>query len=385
MLEKVLLLLLALGAAAPLLVTLVSQIWRLCPRVGATVLLLGVTLLTLWRWELLDVALERPQWVSSVVLLVHAALPLFAAFSATRLVVEGLVRPATTDHSYLLFLLLGVWTWLPLWQRMQATAAPLALEHVAQLQRALLGLLLAMGSWDLLGTDALAYHGWAVFGTLRSAHWFLGLLQVQALECQLQLVTLLRQREVLLHVLGATHMMGLAILLFLGGITASVGFLVSRKDFLHFVETLAPPPRITAAIVMLRRENAVCALALGGAAGFLWQLPPGFAWIAKTGGLALGATAAGLFFSTYEDFRDVLLDASGGRWLLVFPETSERAQAQASAMWSKLKLGAAGAAAEKGARYIGHGVLDSLLNYLGTLWVGNAAVVVEKVVEAEAG
>ncbi|CAK9109465.1 ATP-grasp domain-containing protein [Durusdinium trenchii] len=297
MLEKVLLLLLALGAAAPLLVTLaaraggvlrrfgtvrhlenrtkVSQIWRLCPRVGATVLLLGVTLLTLWRWELLDVALERPQWVSSVVLLVHAALPLFAAFSATRLVVEGLVRPATTDHSYLLFLLLGVWTWLPLWQRMQATAAPLALEHVAQLQRALLGLLLAMGSWDLLGTDALAYHGWAVFGTLRSAHWFLGLLQVQALECQLQLVTLLRQREVLLHVLGATHMMGLAILLFLGGITASVGFLVSRKDFLHFVETLAPPPRITAAIVMLRRENAVCALALGGAAGFLWQLPPG--------------------------------------------------------------------------------------------------------------
>ncbi|CAK9093011.1 unnamed protein product [Durusdinium trenchii] len=50
-------------------------------------------------------------------------------------------------------------------------------------------------------------------------------------------------------------------------------------------------------------------------------------------------------------------------------------------MWSKLKLGAAGAAAEKGARYIGHGVLEPW-PLTGTLWVGNAAVVVEKVVEA---
>lgn len=78
-----------------------------------------------------------------------------------------------------------------------------------------------------------------------------------------------------------------------------------------------------------------------------------------------------------------MLEPSGGRWLMVFPETSEKAKAQASLVWSKLKLGAAGAAAEKGAIYIGHGVLDSLLNYLGTLWVGNAGKVVEKVVEAE--
>ncbi|CAL1163354.1 unnamed protein product, partial [Cladocopium goreaui] len=81
------------------------------------------------------------------------------------------------------------------------------------------------------------------------------------------------------------------------------------------------------------------------------------------------------------EFRTALLEPSGGRWLMVFPETSEKAKAQASLVWSKLKLGAAGAAAEKGAIYIGHGVLDSLLNYLGTLWVGNAGKVVEKVVE----
>eukprot|EP00435_Cladocopium_sp_Y103_P007790 s2933_g2.t1 len=44
-----------------------------------------------------------------------------------------------------------------------------------------------------------------------------------------------------------------------------------------------------------------------------------------------------------EEFRTALLEPSGGRWLMVFPETSEKAKAQASHVWSKLKLGAAGA------------------------------------------
>ena len=34
-------------------------------------------------------------------------------------------------------------------------------------------------------------------------------------------------------------------------------------------------------------------------------------------------------------------------------------------MWSKLKLGAVSAAAEKGATFVGLGVIDSVLNYLG--------------------
>lgn len=269
----------------------------------------------------MDVATEHPQWVTSVVLMVHAMLPLFAAFSATRLMVEGLLSRhsmavAGGDGSGLLFLLLGVWTWLRLWQRMQADAHPI------NLQRALLGILLAMGTLDLLGTDGAVVHQLPAFGTLRSSHWFVGLLQVQALECQLYLLALLKQREVLLRVLGATHMMGLAILLFLGGVTASVGFLVSRKEFLRFVDGLAPPPRITAAIVMLRRERSICALSLGAAGGLLWQLPQGIpmmALLAKMGGMMLGATAVGLFFSTFEEFRTALLEPSGGRWLMVFP------------------------------------------------------------------
>eukprot|EP00434_Breviolum_minutum_P020845 symbB.v1.2.018387.t2/scaffold1466.1/size117087/3 len=398
--HPVLLLLLAFGALAPLLVALASLLWRWCPRLGAGVLLSALLSAIFWRWELVDLATEHPQWVTSLVLMIHALLPLFAAFSSTRLIVEGLLSRhsmamlATESGSGLLFLLLGAWTWLRLWQRMQADGDGSKGHSTAMLQRALLGLLLAMGTLDLFGVDAFAFHSVPAFGTLRSSHWFVGVLQVQALECQLQLLALLKQREVLLRLLGATHMMGLAVLLFLGGVTASVGFLVSRQDFLRFVDGLAPPPKITAAIVMLRRERSICALALGGAAGVLWQLPQGTAAVAlvtKMGGMmpgaqrkkGLGATAAGLFFSTFEEFRTALLEPSGGRWLMVFPETSEKAKTQASEMWSKLKFGAAGAAAEKGAIYIGHGFLDSLLNYLGTLWVGGKAV--EKIVEAKGG
>ncbi|CAJ1395016.1 unnamed protein product [Effrenium voratum] len=388
---------LAVGALAPLLVTLATLLQRWSAEVAAWGGSLGLLVQCLFwalvalppavgvvmRWRLVDLAAERPELCSSAVLLLHAALPLFAAFSATRLVVAALFRRSMAhvegDDAGILFLVLGGWNWLRLWQRMQAPNGP---ERPTAEQQKLLGLLLALGCWDLLG-DGLGFHAWN-FGVLRSAHWFVGLLQAQALECQLRLLTLLKHREVLLRVLGATHLMGLAVVLFLGGVTASVGFLVSRREFTRFVDGLAPPPRVTAAIVLLRREQGVCALALGAAAGLLWQLPPGLAVVAKAGGVLLGATAVGLFFGTFEEFRGPLLEPSGGRWLLVLPETSEKAKLQALRVWTKLKLGAAEVAVERGALYIGRGVLDSLLNYLGTLWVsGNAVEVVEKVVEAE--
>ncbi|OLP98417.1 hypothetical protein AK812_SmicGene19142 [Symbiodinium microadriaticum] len=126
------------------------------------------------------------------------------------------------------------------------------------------------------------------------------------------------------------------------------------------------------------------AMLLGASAGLLWQLPPGLALITKTGGMVLGAAAGGVVWATYEEYREVLEEPSGGRWLLLLPETSENAKVQALRVWTKLKLGLTEAAVERSATFLGRGMLDSLLNRLGCWWCSVGAVeIAEKVVEAE--
>eukprot|EP00931_Biecheleriopsis_adriatica_P063427 TRINITY_DN38415_c0_g1_i1.p1 TRINITY_DN38415_c0_g1~~TRINITY_DN38415_c0_g1_i1.p1 ORF type:complete len:275 (-),score=57.23 TRINITY_DN38415_c0_g1_i1:55-879(-) len=247
------------------------------------------------------------------------------------------------------------------------------------LQRTVLATLLGLGSLDLFGPDALGLHSMPAFGALRSMHWLQGLLQAQALECQLQLLALLKNREVVLRLLGATRVMGLTICLFLGGLTASVGFLVSRSEFTAFVDSFAPPPRAAAVIVALRRQRGRYALILGAGAGLLWQLPSGHGIAATVGSGGLAAVSAWLYRSTFEEHRNTLLEPSGGRWLLVLPETSERAKLEALQVWNKLKHDAAKVAVERGASYVGRSVMEGGLSYVGSLWSsrGVASVAVE--------
>ncbi|CAE7804580.1 unnamed protein product [Symbiodinium sp. CCMP2592] len=389
--------LLGLGAAAPTLLAVAFQLLQLSsPLLGGlavplllAVLAILVAVVVVLRWQLLDAFSEQPELVTSSVFLVQALLPLFSAFAATRLLVEGLLRKpmagsGTEEGGGILFLLLGGWACLRLWQRMQAPEGSETARGQATLeQRAVLVVVLALGATDFLGLEGWALHGLPSFGALRSRHWLLGLLQAQALECQLYLSTLLRNRQVLLRLLGATRMMSLCVTLFLAGITASVGFLVSRSEFLRFVDGLAPPPRLTAVCLALRRESGACAMLLGASAGLLWQLPPGLAFITKTGGIVLGAAAGGFVWATYEEYREVLEEPSGGRWLLLLPETSENAKVQALRVWSKLKLGLTEAAVERSATFLGRGMLDSMLNRLGCWWCSVGAVeIAEKVVEA---
>lgn len=390
--------LLGLGAAAPTLLAVAFQLLQLSsPLLGGlaaplllAVLAILVGVVVVLRWQLLDAFSEQPELVTSSVFLVQALLPLFSAFAATRLLVEGLLRKPMAGSGIeegggILFLLLGGWACLRLWQRMQAPEGSESARGQATLeQRAVLVVVVALGATDFLGLEGWALHGLPSFGALRSRHWLLGLLQAQALECQLYLSTLLRNRQVLLRLLGATRMMSLCVTLFLAGITASVGFLVSRSEFLRFVDGLAPPPRLTAVCLALRRESGACAMLLGASAGVLWQLPPGLALITKTGGIVLGAAAGGFVWATYEEYREVLEEPSGGRWLLLLPETSENAKVQALRVWSKLKLGLTEAAVERSATFLGRGMLDSLLNRLGCWWCSVGAVeIAEKVVEAE--
>ncbi|CAE7681624.1 unnamed protein product [Symbiodinium pilosum] len=83
------------------------------------------------------------------------------------------------------------------------------------------------------------------------------------------------------------------------------------------------------------------------------------------------------------EYREVLEEPSGGRWLLLVPETSEKAKVQALRMWSRLKLGLTEAAVERSASLVGRGMLDSLLNSLGSWWCAAGAVeIAEKVAEA---
>merc|ERR1712048_406541 len=125
--------------------------------------------------------------------------------------------------------------------------------------------------------------------------------------------------SVLLRVLGATRMMSLALALFLGGVTASIGFFVSRGEFTRFVDTLAPPPRVAAAVVALKRRQAFDALALGVLAGGLWQLPTRveLAMLSRCLGFLVGAAVVGMYADTFEAHRETLLEPSGVRWLLL--------------------------------------------------------------------
>merc|ERR1711972_1124586 len=99
-------------------------------------------------------------------------------------------------------------------------------------------------------------------------------------------------RSVLLRVLGATRMMSLTLVLFLGGVTASIGYFVKRSEFTNFVETLAPPPRVAAAILALKKRQGFDALALGAGAGILWQLPAYTAYATPSKCLGLLVDAA---------------------------------------------------------------------------------------------
>eukprot|EP00933_Yihiella_yeosuensis_P039722 TRINITY_DN33845_c1_g1_i1.p1 TRINITY_DN33845_c1_g1~~TRINITY_DN33845_c1_g1_i1.p1 ORF type:complete len:147 (+),score=38.88 TRINITY_DN33845_c1_g1_i1:58-441(+) len=115
--------------------------------------------------------------------------------------------------------------------------------------------------------------------------------------------------------------------------------------------------------------------------GLLWQLGPGYTSTSKFIGLALGISASGLFWATLEEHRDVLLGE--GRWLLVvpLPETSEKAKEDALQVWTKMKLGAAQVAIEKGTTLLGRSILERGMTYAGNLWSKKGVEAVAEVAE----
>mmetsp|Transcript_93291 Transcript_93291/g.301775 ORF Transcript_93291/g.301775 Transcript_93291/m.301775 type:complete len:1110 (-) Transcript_93291:103-3432(-) len=403
--------LLAVGAALPAVASIFRKLAGLAAKAApwlrvpeSYILFVLVTLVltvgALVARQLPDAAADHPEIFSSVVLVGHAALPLIAAFDATGMLISSLQRsPMGIDRDRgcgALLFLLGVWAWLRTWQRLQANPGTEAAQGVpTPAQRALLGTVAALGSLDLFGPDGLGLHPCPPFGALRSHHWMFGMLQAVALECQLRLLLVLRNGEVLLRLLGATRTMGLAIALFLGGLTASVGFLVSNREFSKFVDSIAPPPRVAAVVVMLRHNCAVNALALGAGAGLLWEfpadgsLPTVVAGFARLLGVALGAGAVGLVALFFEENREELLDPCGGRWLLVLPESSQKARLQAVKVWSKLRLGATGAVVEKGTAFVGRRMIQSAVEYGASWWSSplerTAAVAVEAAAAAVGG
>jgi len=344
-------------------------------------------------------AAERPELITTAVLIGHAALPLLGAFDASSLIVNGLSRQrmagAEAERGAGLFFLLGAWSSTRLWQRCQAEqGTPTAQGRMTPVQKTLLVLVITLGSLDLLGPDGFAVHALPSFGAFQSHHLAFGLLSVFALECQLRLMALLHDRDVLLRILGATRMMTLSVALFVGGLTASVGFLVSSSEFSRYVDSLAPSPYASAVVIALRQHKSSGALAIGVAAGVLWQAPYAPAVIAaftRVLGIALGAGSVALCAAAFEEHREVLLETSGSRFLLLLPQTSEVARLQALRMWAKMSTGATDVAIEKTATMIGKGLMNRVVNYGASFWadrsisgaVEAAETVIETVAEAE--
>lgn len=287
-----------------------------------------------------------------------------------------------------LLLLLATWSWLRLWQRCSAEPdSPCAQGHSTISQRALLSVFILTGGFDALGPDGLGLHTWLRFGSLKSHHWLFGLLKAMALECQMRLLTMLKHRENVLRILGATRMMSLALVLFLGGLTASVGFLVSRSEFTRFVDTLAPPSQVMTVILALRKRRAVDALIVGAGAGILWQVPEyaSLVLLFRLFGVAVGAFAVAKVADAFEEHRDVLVNPSGGRLLLLFPESSEKARTQAMQVWTQFRAGAAEVAVSGGAQMVGKSVISGALDYAASFWTkAPLEAVVQAVEVAEA-
>merc|ERR1719329_279897 len=96
----------------------------------------------------------------------------------------------------------------------------------------------------------------------------------------------------------------------------------------------------------------------------------------------LGACALGAWAGAFEDNRELLLDPSGGRWLLILPETSERIQLEALRVWTKMRMKTAEIVVEKGATFMGGRLLDGALNYGSNIFGALAGRGVAGAVEA---
>lgn len=293
--------LLVIGSVFPSLVLALSLASRdgLALSAGA-IFMLGLLALLLRRCPAIQMSLmERcKQWnlFSSTILLGHALLPCMATLGGTKLIVVG-ARPALHGlGSGILLCILGTWSCLRTflkcsgrrvaWQDWPSESVVpgtgsllLAGHHV------LLGILVLLGACDAAGPGGLQLHAWMDFGTAETPSWFNGVAEVVALECQLQLLQLLKRREVLLHIFGATRTISLSIGLLVRGITSSASMLLvplsgvrasyasppqskqkksaAAGEACAFLDQVAPPPLVVAIVLRLRADNAVWAMMLG--------------------------------------------------------------------------------------------------------------------------
>lgn len=393
--------LLCIGACMPIMMNVVRHTGRLTRALHAItrvpqlaillVFLLGLACLVYAFREKVSLLLEEhPEWATGAICTFHAALPLLAAFDGTSLLVKGITqRPLAADGAPqggagVLCFMLGSWIWLRLMQRCLAPpGSPSAKGEPSAIQRVLLYTIIGLGLSDLAGPQGLGVHQLPPLGAMESHHWLAGLLQGVALESQLRLLMLLKDREVLLRVLGATRMMGLALVLFVGGLSASVGFLVAHGEFTKFAASIAPPPRLATVVLMLRRERSVCAMLIGAGAGFLFQLPTyrlimGFS---RLFGVFFGGAVLVVYMETFEEHREGLLDPNGARWLLMMPETTQKVREAAMQAWAKLRVDAAELLAQRGTGYVGKALIDTSLNWVVKFWEKPLANSVEVVVD----
>merc|ERR1719263_405535 len=109
---------------------------------------------------------------------------------------------------------------------------------------------------------------------------------------------------------------------------------------------------------------------LGLGAGILWQMPviASLYMLMRCLGVVVGAGAVGLMALSFEENREALLDPNGGRFLLLFPEKSEKARAQAMQVWTKFSSEATQVAAAAGTTYVGKSLITRSLDYAASCW-----------------
>merc|ERR1712178_555750 len=103
-------------------------------------------------------------------------------------------------------------------------------------------------------------------------------------------------------------------------------------------------------------------------------------------GTGVGAAAVSLCALSFEENRDSLLCPTGGRFLLLFPEKSEKARLHAKQVWAKFSADATQAAVYSGTSVVGNSVISRALDYAASCWskapveaVASAVTAVESV------
>lgn len=308
---------LAVGTVSPTLVVmaracldrgLALTVLAVCVVAGAWLLLRRLTQLALtWRRALCTVAF-----------LTLSVAPMITAFGLTKQLLDCCRRQMRGDADVLI-VLLGLRSWLRL---VKACLGCRGRAWAGHAQSLILGLLLLVGVLDLAGGTGLRWQErLPPFGTLRLDLYCDVTLQLLAAECQGWLFSELGDARLLLRVLSPSEMVGFAWASVACGLTGLAHALFRFQELVDLVEGTVPPPWVCAVIATLRRRSGGGALAAGALLALLLAIPPTpeLAQVGKAFALGLGAAAATLTAQTFVTHREVLVDSTALRWLVLLP------------------------------------------------------------------